>query len=448
MKKVFIGSRHSGRDSRQGSALITSVIFSFLVMSLMGSYLYLSSGEYRISTRAFLSNASFNLAEGGLDLGLDAIQQKNASGWITGKDANGNNYWARAFKKYDLGGNITGEVKVVILNPGSLNPEIYTEGLAQGHIAGDVKKQLYANLTGGFVPFINGFNTKKGIVFKGNNVTFDSYDSRNGAYNVLTNRNSEITIATISVEVDAIDIGNADVYGYVATGQQMPDVGPKGSITKYGSSKRIDRSRITTDFYMDFPNVSAPALSSPKTFLPTNGVVSGGEYLINNWSSSGGDTLYITGDTTIVATGDMSMTGKARIIIDPAATVKIYGAGDMDIGGNGILNASYKPEQLLVFGTDTKEGDKDIKIAGNGFLSSAVYAPNANVELKGGGTNGRVYGAVVAYDADLVGHSHFSYDEALGDYNLGEGGYVIDEWVELAGVSLTSMQLDMGKYGL
>jgi len=42
MKTGLIKSRYSGRrDGRQGSAMLTSVIFSFLVMTLMGSYLFL-----------------------------------------------------------------------------------------------------------------------------------------------------------------------------------------------------------------------------------------------------------------------------------------------------------------------------------------------------------------------------------------------------------------------
>lgn len=140
--------------------------------------------------------------------------------------------------------------------------EIYAEGVAMGHAAGDVKKQLYANLTSGFLPFQNGFNTKDGIVLKGNNVTFDSYDSRDGPYGT-GNINSEVTVSTISVEVDAIDIGNADVYGYVATGANMPDVDPKGSITDYANPGVVDNSRITLDYYANFPNIDPPTLTSP-----------------------------------------------------------------------------------------------------------------------------------------------------------------------------------------
>lgn len=448
MKTGIIKSRYSeGRDARQGSAMLTAVIFSFMVVTLMGSYLYLSSGEYRLATRSFLSNASFNLAEGGIDLALNALRSKNSTAWTKGSDGSGRNYWARTYPDYDLGGNIVGEIKIVIINPGSKTPEIYSEGVAKGHPAGDVKKQLYAHTVYGFLPFKNGFNSKEGIVLKGTNVKFDSYDSRNGPYGA-GNMNSEVSVSTISVEVDALDIGNADVYGYVATGGAMPNVGPKGSITNYANPGKVDYSRITTDYYAEFPNIDPPVLSAPLTTMPSSGTILGGEYLLSSWSSNSSAPLIIAGDTTIVITGDMKLSGNGAIQIDPSATLKIYAAGDVDLGGNGVLNESIKPEQLLIFGTETDPGDQDISISGNGFLSAAVYAPNADVAMNGGGTAGRIFGAVAAYDARLVGNSHFSYDEALADYNLGTGGYVVDEWAELAGVSLTSMALNMGDYGL
>jgi len=444
-------SKHAGSAAGphrcQGSALLTAVIFSFLVMALMGSYLYLSSGEYRLASRAFLSNASFNLAEGGIDLAINAIRRKDSSAWSQGTDDLGNNFWSRSYANYDLGGITKGLIKVVILDPSSPTPEIYAEGVAIGHVTGQVKKQLYANMTAGFTPFKNGFNSKAAIVLKGSNVMFDSYDSRNGPYGP-GNKNANITVSTISIEVDALDIGNAAVYGYVATGAAMPNVGPKGSITDFTNTGKVDPRRITTDYYAEFPNIEAPVLSAPLTSMPSAGTILGGEYLLANWSSNSSTPLYIAGDTTIVITGDMKLSGNGSIVVDPAATLKIYAAGDVDLSGNGVLNGSANPEQVMIFGTNTEPGDQEIAISGNGYLSASIYAPNAEVAMNGGGTSGRVFGAVAAYDARLVGNSHFSYDEALADYNIGTAGYVLEEWVELSGVALSTKSLDMTKYGL
>lgn len=448
MKSGFIQSRHSDcQNGRRGSALLTAVIFSFVVMTLTGSYLYLSSGEYRLATRSFLLNASFNLAEGGIDLALHAMKNKDSAGWTKDTDDAGRSYWARTYSDYDLGGNNTGEIKIVILDPASDTPEIFAEGLAQGSIGGEVKKQLYADTTSGFFPFKNGVNSKTAIVFKGQNVEFDSYDSRNGSYGG-GNINSNITISTISVEVDALDIGNADVYGYVATGGQPPDVGPNGAITDHDNPGRVDMSRSTLDYYAEFPDVEAPTLSSPETSMPSSGTISGGEYLLSSWSSNSRTPLVIDGDTTIVVNGAMKLSGNGAIEVSPGVTLKIYAAGDIALAGNGVLNESTKPEQLLVFGTNTTPGDQEISISGNGYLSASVYAPNADVSMNGGGTSGRIFGAVAANDVKLVGNSHFSYDEALADYNFGSSDYAVEKWAELSGVALSAMSLDMAEYGL
>jgi len=438
----------SFRSKKQGSALITAVIFSFLVVTLMGSYLFLASTEYRLATRSYLYGSSFNLAEGGIELALNAVNEKDNAGWSAGTDASGYTYWSRTIDGHDMGGNKTGLINVVILRALTNAPEIYSEGIVQGHMIGDVGKQLRVLLASGFYPYKNGFDSKQGILLKGNNITMDSYDSRLGSYGG-SNKSSEITLATISVDSDAIDIGNADIYGYVATGGGVPDVGPTGSITDYGNIGVVDEGRITTDFYADFPLIPAESLSSPAAVLPTSGTVAGGEFLLTSWSSSSG-TIDITGDTVIVVSGDFKMSGTAAINIASGASLKIYVQGDADLTGKGILSADLQPEDLQIFGTNPVEGAQTIKVTGNGALAASVYAPNAYVQLSGGGAASQpdVLGAVAAYDANLKGNIHFSYDISLSEYNIGGAGYEVEEWVELVGTSLTTLKVDMSDFGL
>lgn len=264
-------------------------------------------------------------------------------------------------------------------------------------------------------------------------MTFDSYDSRDGLYG-SGNINSEVTISTISVEVDAIDIGNADVYRYVATGANMPDVGPKGSITDYANPGVVDNSRITLDYYANFPDIDPPTLTSPQTSMPSSGTVMGGEYLLSSWSSNSSSPLYIKGDTTIVITGEMSFSGNGGIEIDPSASLKIYAADNINLGDNGVLNSSGKPEQLLIFGTNKTPGAQDIDISGNGFLSAAIYAPNSEVSMNGGGTNspGSITLGDTLFSEDAVkfdgsnastANSYFETVETIGPGLTGDGTY-------------------------
>ena len=440
---------------KEGSALMTAIIAMFVVSLLVGGYMTLASSEYRLATRSLLIGASFSLAEGGVDLAIDALNDGDTSGWnVSGST------WTREVTGIEITTGGTGSIRVVIIDATGANsqtPTVHSEGIISGHPSGDVTKQLKVALTSGFFPYKNGFDSKNGFVLKGQNVTMDSYSSDNGAYS-NSNRGSEIRVSTVSIETDAIDIGNANIFGYVAvgatlapgqTGSDVIDVGPNGSITAYGEGEGegIQEDRITTDYYASFPNISAPSVSSGWEF-PNSGTItdSGTYYVDGDWSleeESGSLVIASNTDVILVVTGEFNLTGKATLTLNTDATLKLFVEGDVSIAGNGILNSS-NPENLEVIGTDTNEGEQTIKINGNGQLSASVYAPNANVELKGGGSYGRVYGAVVAYDASLVGNSHFSFDEALADVNLGGTDYEVIQWLEMTNTTYetTTVALD------
>jgi hypothetical protein len=429
---------------------MTAIIAMFVVSLLVGGYMTLASSEYRLATRSLLIGASFSLAEGGVDLAIDALNDSDTSGWnVSGST------WTREVTGIEITTGGTGAIRVVITDATSNTPTIHSEGIVSGHPSGDVTKQLQVSLTSGFFPYKNGFDSKNGFVLKGQNVTMDSYNSANGAYSG-SNRGSEIRVSTVSIETDAIDIGNANIFGYVAvgatlapgqTGSNVIDVGKNGTISSYGEAQIVQEDRILTDYYASFPNRPAPSVSSGWEF-PNSGTIttSGTYYVDGDWSlggNSGALAIAPNTDVILVVTGELNLTGKATLTLNTDATLKLFVEGDVSIGGNGILNSS-NPENLEVIGTNTNEGEQTIKINGNGQLSATVYAPNANVELKGGGSSGRVYGAVVAYDASLVGNSHFSFDEALADVNLGGTDYEVIQWLEMTNTTYetTTVALD------
>ena len=429
---------------------MTAIIAMFVVSLLVGGYMTLASSEYRLATRSLLIGASFSLAEGGVDLAIDALNDSDTSGWnVSGST------WTREVTGIEITAGGTGAIRVVITDATSNTPTIHSEGIVSGHPSGDVTKQLQVSLTSGFFPYKNGFDSKNGFVLKGQNVTMDSYNSANGAYSG-SNRGSEIRVSTVSIETDAIDIGNANIFGYVAvgatlapgqTGSDVIDVGKNGTISSYGEAQIVQEDRILTDYYASFPNRPAPSVSSGWEF-PNSGTIttSGTYYVDGDWSlggNSGALAIAPNTDVILVVTGELNLTGKATLTLNTDATLKLFVEGDVSIGGNGILNSS-NPENLEVIGTNTNEGEQTIKINGNGQLSATVYAPNANVELKGGGSSGRVYGAVVAYDASLVGGTHFSFDEALADVNLGSTDYEVFQWLEMTNTTYetTTVALD------
>ena len=60
-------------------------------------------------------------------------------------------------------------------------------------------------------------------------------------------------------------------------------------------------------------------------------------------------------------------------------------------------------------------------VDGNGQFSGVIYAPNASVSAKGGGSSGDMYGAIYANTIFFNGQTSLHYDQALAD-----AGAVID----------------------
>src|SRR5690606_31737109 len=113
-------------------------------------------------------------------------------------------------------------------------------------------------------------------------------------------------------------------------------------------------------------------------------------YKIGSIGLSGQSLLRIVGPVVLHVTGNISVSGQAEIRVEEGASAVIYADSTVDIGGNGAMNATTIPANLLIYGTNRVY--QSIKIAGNGELQAAVYAPNASMTING---NGEVSGAVV-----------------------------------------------------
>jgi hypothetical protein len=81
-------------------------------------------------------------------------------------------------------------------------------------------------------------------------------------------------------------------------------------------------------------------------------------------------------------------------------------------------------------------------------LAAYIYAPGANVELKGGGGSdvGYLNGAVVAYDVVINGNMQFRYDRALGDLENVSNEYYAVQWAELNNETPETAKIAIGDY--
>lgn len=289
---------------------------------------------------------------------------------------------------------------------------------------------------------------KRTIDMTDHNIVVDSYDSRdttkstNGFYDV----NKRQWRGDIGTNGTVINAGNAHIYGTANTNE--------GSVLNADNVTghfQDDPDRIRDDFSIDLAKVIAPSEAEESTTTGTPTAITGNTTIqgvsgtivvarVSRIALSGSNALTLAGesgkitDIHIIVSGNISLTGQSQIVVGAGVRVRVFVAGDTDIAGNGVANPN-SPLNFQLYGTDRalkSDGSEDlgiIKIAGNGGFRGSVYAPNYDVEIKGGGNSDSVYGAFVGNTVRMTGVQSVHYDEALGDGGI-ISGYSIVSWFE------------------
>ncbi len=452
--------------SNRGSAMIVALILSAVVAISLTSYIRLGVTSQRISNRALYNNAAMNLAENGLEEAMYSINKMVAdetydwSGWKNDGTSANSNAWSRFPESgnFTFDQNATGYVRVYVQNyKGVSAPTIVTRAtITLGGVASaPIEKWVEVTLAKAS-KFANGLVAKDTILFKGNNVTVDSWDSEMagvGTYTPFSNavKNDNGSVGSVSVAVDSVLVKNADVWGYVSTNNaQDPtnNVGANGSIlgddSTYDPStwttKNVDPNRVSTQFSANFDPVTAPATTATNIGTIGGAATYGTAgtattVLCDNISFSSKDTIVeFVGDVTLIikaGVGEQAIKiagNGSGFRVAANSSLKIYTAGDIDLTGQGIINVSGAPKSVQIYGTSTSTStDQDIKIAGGGSFSGVVYAPNGSVTING---DGSVWGSIVAEDITLTGNANFHYDESLGRMGTGNP-FRVAKWKEL-----------------
>ncbi len=445
--------------SRKGSVLLATIIVIFFISTVVGSYVLTATRELREANRSFYYNATLNLAESAAEEALWALNQEDDTGW-----RKVGNWMSRQWSNYDLGNGVTGEKLVVVQDLDDM-PTIVAEGRVELVNGQTLSKQIRIKL-GRRNKFPNGLTAKDQLVFSGGVATVDAYDS---SESMLNNRLDQGTVGSISAEVDALTLSNAEVFGFLATGGSTPILGPNGKV--YGSDRAfevetlgdrdfyVDPTRITMDFTATFDDVETPSGSGSE--LPEGNVITIGDptgattyvYEVDSIDIGPNKALIIQGPVILKVDGDIKVRGNNASdgiqLVGDYAKAEFYVGGDMDVGGNGIVNvpdsvdpeAPPQPHRLTIYGTHDTEGGQEFKLHGNAALAAAIYAPNANLDLSGGGSSGVFYGAAVAANITMRGNYSFRYDIRLNDHFQTDQSWRMEEWTEQT-LAATRMDLD------
>jgi hypothetical protein len=466
MPRPLLPSRARAAADR-GSVLITALILSAIIAISLTSYIKLALNSLSLADRSFYQNAAVNLTEVGIEEALYCYNQLDnvatatsawPSPWVIGSD----NSVTRTLALGTLGPGVTAEVKVYCsaYNPASTaTPVVVSKSIITFARGGStITKFMEVTLKKRSL-FVNGLVAKDGIEWDGHPIA-DSWNSDPDGNPATTmpyavgNRTANCTVGAVTGNIDLGSGG--DVYGYAKTGTSGSTSG--GSVHGLGTTTN-DTSRITKDLAANFPTITTP---TPTTINIISGTVPS-DFPTSSHSKNTADNVYyfsfasgknISDDATI---GDsipnakvvmimnnhqnvdaISFSGGKSLTVKTGSTLTIYTNGNITATGNGMVNgttAGQNPSSsLIIYGTTISPSTQEIKVGGNGQLYAAIYAPQGNVEMKGGGSSGMVLGSVVAKSISMNGGTDFHYDEALA--NLGTGNpFGIIKWRELQSAS-------------
>jgi hypothetical protein len=134
-------------------------------------------------------------------------------------------------------------------------------------------------------------------------------------------------------------------------------------------------------------------------------------------------------NATVIFAGLLKVSGFSSIAVDKNVYVRIFVKGNVDISGGGLLN-SNSPLNFQLYGCDHPAGTTgSINIKGGGGLNAAVYAPDYNITMSGGGSADSIFGSFVGNKITMAGGQAVHYDEALADGGL-VADYKIVNWFE------------------
>ncbi|MFB0565251.1 MAG: hypothetical protein ACETWK_06165 [Candidatus Aminicenantaceae bacterium] len=409
----------------RGYILIASCLVITFLTLLVLPFLFKLSSEYRLTEKSYKSLSALSLAEAGVERAIWELKYGDISSW----DGDNNERTMNISSFQAAGGNVIGNVEILVRDPISENPVIeatgrvlFTGSTTIGKTIGVVLKESSDSSIFDF-----GIFGDEGVELH-SNATIDSYDSRDGIYGG-DNVSSKGHTGTNGTNVGCIYLySNAEIYGNAISGYESnPDqvIVTRSNAHIYGNKQAL------------FSIEELPSVPSPEG-LPFRGnysiegqdtISQSGEYtsfVLNNNSK-----VTITADVTLYITGDFTMMSNTQLDIAEGVSVTIYLGGSFEQKSNTqVNNLTRDPTKLLVFGTDSFNGN--MVWNSNTEFWGALYVPKANVNYD---SNYDLYGSVIAKYVNVRSEAKIHYDEALENLDtvIGDGGstsYTVKSWQE------------------
>ncbi len=338
---------------------------------------------------------------------------------------------------YLSGGNRTADVSKmdVDLHRAALVKDPATgQAVAKPYVAREIEVLLKP-----VFPFANGVATDGAISAPNATTVFDSFSSAsalastNGLYD-SQKRRSNIDVSTNS---SSFNLGGV-VYGNIST--DGAGVTKDSHVTGTVNNSYFDPLPIlkapswgtSGTAISGTKSIAAGALAVPARFSYTQ--INGTLHVTGSALSGVGGLLgSLTGGVTssIVSTeADIYVAGDftGTLIVDSGVTVRLYVAGNVQLGANGLQNANKLAANVEILGVPGAASTPTISIDTTGGVCAAVYAPTHNVTLAG---NGDFSGAITASALTVSGSAGVHFDETLALLPGPLLGYSLVSWQEI-----------------
>jgi len=272
----------SHRSGASGATMIISLFICTLLAISIAGYLSLTEHQYRMSMRSQEWNVSMAVVEAGVEEALEHINTNPTNLATCGWTASGNCYSLSR----TLGPGAAYEVTIDNSDP--YQPEILSRATA---VESTVAQSFFpAFATIGLTTTASNAPTravrvktersalykasvvaKRSIDLKGNGVLSDSYDSSNpwkstnGRYDPTKYAGDNGDVASNGGILDSVSVGNANIYGRVHVGPDMPvTIGVNGGVGTHlwqATHTGLQEGFVRKDANFTFPDTRLPSVT-------------------------------------------------------------------------------------------------------------------------------------------------------------------------------------------
>jgi len=409
-----------------GSVLMVALVVSGLTGIALISYLTLLSTEVKLTGRSQVWNTALPLVEAGIE---EAMAHITASTNAWDNDGWTGTQWNVQLQR-SLGDgyyvvSVTNQIVPTIISRGYVHAPVST-----GYISRAVRVVLANKPDSG-----PGLASKTTIDLNGNKLLVDSFDSGDPSYSDpsgmyrATKHKDGVSVASASGFTDVVDVGNANIFGKVATapGGSIDNLKNAyiGSLAFHATNKSgIEAGWVSDDSDLTFVPVVAPVSGATPPIVSGTMVLGNGIYEVGSLDSA----IMVTGEATLIVRTSFAIKGGNGIELAPGAKLNIYNYADKADFGSGTYNATSgsRATNLRYYGMPS---NKEVNFNGNVTFVGVVYAPDADLSANGGGSAVNIMGATTTYSVTMGGGYQFHFDEAL--LREAQTGWVIKDWTEL-----------------